>query len=85
MSPVPPLGRADLLEILAALGGRDPQAVPDEVGSLELTWAVTELEQRYSVVLDLSDEALARIRTLDDAVAVLGAAIAAASPAGAGR
>ena len=85
MSPVPPLGRADLVEILAALGGRDPHAVPEEVGSLELTWAVTELEQRYSVVLDLSDEALARIETVDDAVGVLGAAIAAALPAGAER
>ncbi|HEU5332516.1 MAG TPA: hypothetical protein VFU73_07130 [Actinocrinis sp.] len=85
MSPVPPLGRTDLVGILAALGGRDPAAVPEEVGSLELTWAVTELEQRYSVVLDLSDEALARIRTVDDAVDVLGAALAAAPPAGAER
>jgi hypothetical protein len=85
MSPVPPLQRADLLGILAALGGRDPGAVPEEVGSLELTWAITELEQRYSVVLDLSDEALARVRTVDDAVEVLGAAIAAALAARAGR
>ena len=71
MSPLPPLERTDVVGILAALGGRTAEAVDEALGSLELTWLVTELEQRYAVVLELSDADLARISTVTDAVEVL--------------
>jgi acyl carrier protein len=60
-----------VIAMLAAFGDRAPEAVDDVVGSLELTWLIAEVEQRYSVVLDLTDEQLARIRTVEDATDVL--------------
>ena len=65
------LDRDTVVAMLAAFGDRAPEAVDDVVGSLELTWLIAEVEQRYSVVLDLSDEQLARIRTVEDATDVL--------------
>lgn len=65
------LDRDTVVAMLAAFGDRAPEAVDDIVGSLELTWLIAEVEQRYSVVLDLSDEQLARIRTVEDATDVL--------------
>nr|WP_051056027.1 acyl carrier protein [Kitasatospora sp. SID7827] len=66
--------------MLAAFGQRAPESVPDSLGSLELTWLTAEFEQRYGIELDLSDEQFAAVRTVDDAVAVLGAAVLAALP-----
>lgn len=85
MSRAPLLERSELVEILAALGGRDPRSVDETLGSLELTWLVTELEQRYAVVLELSEADLARIATVTDALDVLNSVLAAAAPADAGR
>jgi len=65
------LSRQTVVGMLAAFGDRAPEAVDDMVGSLELTWLIAEIEQRYSVVLDLTDEQLARIHTVDDATSVL--------------
>lgn len=65
------LDRDAVIAMLAAFGDRAPEAVDDVVGSLELTWLIAEVEQRYSVVLDLTDEQLARIRTVEDAANVL--------------
>ncbi len=65
------LDRAAVVTMLAAFGDRAPETVDDVVGSLELTWLIAEVEQRYSVVLDLTDEQLARIRTVEDAASVL--------------
>jgi hypothetical protein len=65
------LDRAAVVTMLAAFGDRAPETVDDVVGSLELTWLIAEVEQRYSVVLDLTDEQLARIRTVEDATSVL--------------
>jgi hypothetical protein len=74
MSSLP--DRADVLVMLASYGDREPQDVNEELGSLELTWLVAQAEQRYSVLLDLSDETFAGMGTVTGAVAVLRAAVA---------
>lgn len=71
--------RADLLAMLAGYGGRRPEEVDEELGSLEVTWLVDQVEQRYAVELDLSDETFAMMATVTGAVAVLRDAIAAAT------
>ncbi|MFJ9950907.1 acyl carrier protein [Kitasatospora sp. NPDC091207] len=81
--------RAEVLTILAAFGQRAAGDVPEELGSLELTWLIAEFEQRYGIEPDLDDERFEAIRTVDDAVevlrsAVLAAAAAAATPQTAG-
>jgi hypothetical protein len=69
--------RDDVLGMLATYGDRLPQDVDEELGSLELTWLVAQAEQRYSVVLDLSDEVFAGMGTVTGALAVLRTEIAA--------
>lgn len=73
--PLP--SRADVLVMLAGYGDRSPEDVDEELGSLELTWLVAQAEQRYSVVLDLSDEVFAGMGTVTGALAVLRDEIAA--------
>ncbi|MDY0813704.1 acyl carrier protein [Kitasatospora purpeofusca] len=70
--------RAEVLEMLAAFGQRAAEDVPDELGSLELTWLIAEFEQRYGIEPDLDDEAFEAVRTVDEAVAVFRAAVLAA-------
>lgn len=74
-APGAALDRQTVIGMLAAFGDRAPEAVDDVVGSLELTWLIAEVEQRYSVVLDLTDQQLAGIHTVEDAVTVLGAVL----------
>ena len=69
------LSQDSVLAILAAFGERGPAAVDDVVGSLELTWLITEVEQRYAAVLELTDEQLASVRTEDDAASELNQAL----------
>jgi hypothetical protein len=69
--------RDDVLVMLAGYGDRLPEDVSEELGSLELTWLVAQAEQRYSVVLDLSDEVFAGMGTVTGALAVLRDEIAA--------
>jgi hypothetical protein len=77
MSGAPALARADLVTMLAELAGRPPEEVPERIGSMELAWLVHGVEQRYGLRLDLTDDELAGIQTVSDAVAVLGAAVTA--------
>ncbi|MFE6748489.1 acyl carrier protein [Kitasatospora purpeofusca] len=70
--------RAEVLEMLAAFGQRAAEDVPDELGSLELTWLIAEFEQRYGIEPDLDDEAFEAVRTVDDAVEVFRTAVRAA-------
>lgn len=77
--------RADVVAMLAGYGGRQPADVGEELGSLEVTWLVAQVEQRYSVVLDLSDEEFAAMTTVTSAVAVLRGAVGAAVGAAAGE
>ncbi|MFE7558846.1 acyl carrier protein [Kitasatospora sp. NPDC057500] len=71
--------RAEVLAMLAAFGQRAPEDVPEELGSLELTWLIAEFEQRYGIEPDLDDDAFEAVRTVDDAVAVFRAAVLAAA------
>ncbi|MER5355992.1 acyl carrier protein [Kitasatospora sp. NPDC002551] len=73
--------RAEVLAMLAAFGQRAPEDVPEELGSLELTWLIAEFEQRYGIEPDLDDDAFEAVRTVDDAVAVFRAAVLAAGGA----
>ena len=77
MSGQPDLGRADLLSMLAELTAKPAAEVPDRIGSMELAWQVHLVEQRYDRRLDLADDELAGIRTVDDALAVFRASLTA--------
>ncbi|HEX3588052.1 MAG TPA: hypothetical protein VHV74_00375 [Pseudonocardiaceae bacterium] len=68
--------RGDVVRMLAGYGDRQPIEVGEELGSLELTWLVAAAEQRYAVLLDLSDEVFAGMTTVTGAVDVLRTAIA---------
>jgi acyl carrier protein len=64
--------RDDVLAMLASYGNRAPEQVGDRIDSLELAWLVHQVEQRYAVTLDLSDEELGQMLTVNGAVDVLG-------------
>ncbi|MEV7598316.1 acyl carrier protein [Kitasatospora sp. NPDC089797] len=68
-------GRAEVLAMLAAFGQRAADTVPEDLGSLELTWLIAEFEQRYGIQLDLDDERFGAVRTVDDATELLRAAV----------
>jgi acyl carrier protein len=70
-------GRAEIVDWLAGLGERSTNV--ERIDSMELAWLVHQVEQRYSI--ELADEYLDRIRTIDDAVAVIAEALAAAAQA----
>ncbi|MFG2907841.1 acyl carrier protein [Kitasatospora sp. NPDC048286] len=76
-SPLPDAlpDRAEVLAMLAAFGQRAVDTVPEELGSLELTWLVAEFEQRYELLLDLDDERFGAVRTVDDATELLREAV----------
>ncbi|WP_426514625.1 hypothetical protein ACPPVO_13985 [Dactylosporangium sp. McL0621] len=57
--------------MLATYGDRRDEDVAEGIDSLELAWLIHQLEQHYGTVLDLSDEELASMSTVDGAVAVL--------------
>ncbi|WP_234327143.1 acyl carrier protein [Streptomyces sp. NRRL WC-3742] len=67
--------RAEVISMLAAFGQRAAESVPEELGSLELTWLIAEFEQRYGFQLDLDDEGFAAVRTVDDAAELLRATV----------
>ncbi len=61
--------REEVIGLLATLGDCPPGQVAERIGSLELTWLITRIEQLHDVTLDLSDEALAGMTTVTGAVA----------------
>jgi hypothetical protein len=65
-------GRDEIVTMLAAFGDRSPGAVGEVIGSLELTWLITQVEQRYGVMLDPTDDQLGRMTTVTAAVTTLG-------------
>jgi acyl carrier protein len=69
--PPDPPGREEVVTILAKLGDRTPDDVTEQIGSLEVAWLISEVEQQYHVTLELSDEALAQMVTISGAVATL--------------
>ncbi len=72
------LDHDQVIAMLATFGDRTPDAVADQISSLELTWLIAQVEQRYGVVLDFGDDVLAGMSTVSGAIAALRAAIAAA-------
>ena len=72
--------RADVLAMLASYGDREPDEVSEELGSLELTWLVAQVEQRYSVLLDLDDDEFAAMSTVTGAVDRLRAVFGGSGP-----
>ncbi|MFE2410391.1 acyl carrier protein [Kitasatospora sp. NPDC057904] len=77
--------RAEVVDMLAAFGQRAADTVPDELGSLELTWLIAEFEQRYGIEVDLDDERFAAVRTVDDATGLLREALLASTSPGAAQ
>lgn len=71
----PRLGRDDVVAMLSRFGDRQPAEVPEELGSLELTWLVDQVERNYGVVLDLDDDVFAGMSTVSGAVRVLAEAV----------
>lgn len=80
MSLQPP-GRDDVIAMLAAFGDRSADEVAEQIGSLELTWLITKVEQEYGVTLDLTDEALTQMTTVTAAVVGINAALVASGDA----
>ncbi|MCG5438196.1 acyl carrier protein [Micromonospora foliorum] len=79
MSGQPDLGRADLMTMLAELSAKPAAEVSDRIGSMELAWLVHLVEQRYERRLDLTDDELAGVRTVDDALVVFRASLTASA------
>ena len=78
MTALPLPGRAEVVAMLARYGNRPAEDVHEALGSLELTWLIAEFEQGYQIELDLDDERLDAVRTVDDATELLRAAVEAA-------
>jgi hypothetical protein len=76
MSQVQAPDRDEVVGLLATIGDCAPDQVAERIGSLELTWLITRIEELHDVTLDLSDEALAEMTTVTGAVAALRAALA---------
>jgi len=67
--------RAAILEMLGAQQGRDPELVPEKIGSLDLAWLLHTLQERYGVELPISDAELGHMCTVTGAVEVLAKAL----------
>ncbi|WP_026316095.1 hypothetical protein [Actinokineospora enzanensis] len=72
--PTPP-DRHQVVAMLAGFGDRGPDQVGEVLDSLELTWLVAQVEQRYGVELELSDEVFAGMGTVTGAVDTLATAL----------
>jgi hypothetical protein len=75
MPEYPALDRADVLAMLAPLGTRGADSTLERLTSMEVAWLVHQVEQRYDLELDLDDEQLGRLRTIADAVDLLGESV----------
>ncbi|WP_222598436.1 hypothetical protein [Lentzea tibetensis] len=64
-----PPTRQDVLAVLAEVRGTSE--VIEEIESMELLWLLNSMEQRYGVTLDIDEQSLTRMRTVDGAVGVL--------------
>jgi hypothetical protein len=66
-----PPGRPEVIAILAAMGDRAPDEVAEEIGSLEVAWLISQVEERYATTLELDDDALQQMMTVAGAVAAI--------------
>ena len=65
------MSRDEVIELLATYGDRTPELVRERIDSLELAWLIHQVEQRHSLALDLDDDSLNEMSTVDGAVTVL--------------
>jgi len=72
------LSHDDVVAMLAAFGQRPTEEVTEQIGSLELTWLITMIEQQYGVTLDLDDAELEQMTTITGAVSTLRSVLAGA-------
>lgn len=63
--------REAVVGMLAGLGGRGTERVSERIDSMELAWLVHQVEERYGLTLDLTDDSFTRMSTVDGAVEVL--------------
>lgn len=66
-----PPSRADVIAVLAEMGDRAAEDVTERIGSLELAWLVSRIEQRYDTTLELTDETVQQMTTVTGAVVTL--------------
>lgn len=66
-----PPSRADVIAVLAEMGDRATEDVTERIGSLELAWLVSQIEQRYDTTLELTDETVQQMTTVTGAVITL--------------
>jgi hypothetical protein len=66
-----PPSRADVVAVLAEMGDRATEDVTERIGSLELAWLVSQVEQRYDTTLELTDETVQQMATVTGAVVTL--------------
>ena len=66
-----PPSRADVVAVLAEMGDRATEDVTERIGSLELAWLVSQVEQRYDTTLELTDETVQQMATVAGAVVTL--------------
>lgn len=66
-----PPTRAEVIAVLATLGDRAAQDVTERIGSLELAWLVSQVEERYGTTLELTDEMVRQMSTITGAVVTL--------------
>jgi acyl carrier protein len=78
-----PPDRDDVVAMIAALGNRDPASVPEDLDSMERVWLVHQVEQRYGVHVELTDDEQWAMSSVSDAVDALRRAFARASGGGA--
>lgn len=57
--------------MIAALGDRAAEDVTERIGSLELAWLVSQVEERYDTTLELTDETVLQMSTITGAVVTL--------------
>jgi acyl carrier protein len=75
MESQPALDRATVLRILEELNNGHADPARERLASMEVAWLVHQVEQRYDVQIELDDDQLARLRTISDAVEVLGESV----------
>lgn len=70
------MNRDEVVAMLATYGDRSADQVRERIDSLELAWLIHQVEQRHDVELDLDDDSLMAMSTVEGAVNVLSRVLA---------
>ena len=63
--------RSEVRVVLESIRSRNDASAADRLTSMEVVWAISELERRFDTRLSLGEKQLDRILTADDVVDVL--------------